>query len=516
MLRSVWRAETGYFLGLWLLLMHAGQSRFLRDPGTFWHAVVGHRILVTGQPITADPFSFTFAGRPWLSAQYWLAECAMALLETLGGYDAFVLVTAALLTLPFALVAGRLRREGFHWLVALPLVVMLFFASCYHFHARPHLVSIVFLAVVYGRLCDVEAGRLPLKQLFGLLPLFVLWVNMHGGVLGGMGTVVLAAAGWSLCWLLGRSSPVTRGRQWLLLAGFVVACLLTAFINPAGAELPRVWLGILRSAVVAGYVEEHKPLDPHDASGRAVLLLAGIYATALAATGMRRVRVTWLLPLVWFVLALSRVRHGPLFAVVAALGLADLLPHTFCGMWLRQHAPNLFRPPEESATKTERCWTAWLLPAAVVLTGLTLQATGTAASFLGRGWAYLDNERWPVELVPELPSLPTGTPVFNEMGNGGFLIKYAPNVRVFIDDRCDLYTEPFLQRYFEAEVNDPAAVEAWADDSEQGFAWAMTQSGSRFDVYLQSSPRWEAVAQAPAANLYRKKSVAASQRGPGL
>ena len=34
---SWWRAETGIFLGLWLLLMFAGRDRLFRDPGTFWH-----------------------------------------------------------------------------------------------------------------------------------------------------------------------------------------------------------------------------------------------------------------------------------------------------------------------------------------------------------------------------------------------------------------------------------------------------------------------------------------------
>ena len=54
-----WRTETGFFLGLWLFLMVAGRSRLFRDPGTFWHTVVGRRILASGTFLDSDPFGFT-------------------------------------------------------------------------------------------------------------------------------------------------------------------------------------------------------------------------------------------------------------------------------------------------------------------------------------------------------------------------------------------------------------------------------------------------------------------------
>ena len=49
-----------------------------RDPGTFWHTVMGQRMLSSRHLIDADPFSFTFGGRPWVPYE-WLAEIAMAL-----------------------------------------------------------------------------------------------------------------------------------------------------------------------------------------------------------------------------------------------------------------------------------------------------------------------------------------------------------------------------------------------------------------------------------------------------
>src|SRR5947209_3385781 len=69
MWRRFWRPETGIFLGLWLALLIGGQSRLFRDPGTFWHTVVGERILSSGELVYRDPFSCTFGGEPWIPHQ---------------------------------------------------------------------------------------------------------------------------------------------------------------------------------------------------------------------------------------------------------------------------------------------------------------------------------------------------------------------------------------------------------------------------------------------------------------
>ena len=75
------------FVALWLLLLLAGRSAMLHDPGSFWHVVAGQRMLATGQVLREDPFSFTFAGRPWVADQ-WLAECGMAAVHRLAGSSA--------------------------------------------------------------------------------------------------------------------------------------------------------------------------------------------------------------------------------------------------------------------------------------------------------------------------------------------------------------------------------------------------------------------------------------------
>ena len=97
---------------------------------------------------------------------------------------------------------------------------------------------------------------------------------------------------------------------------------------------------------------------------------------------------------------------------------------------------------------------------------------------------------------------PVGTPIFNEMNYGGFLIYSTPGLRVFIDDRCELYGDEFLLDYQDALVRDPARLDRWA--RQYGFDAAVTATGSNFDRYLASAPGWTTVKRTPKASFHRR------------
>src|SRR5947209_20085545 len=188
MLKRLWRAETGIFLAVWLGLMVGGQGRLFRDPGTFWHTVVGRQLLRGHEFPSTDSFSYTCAGEEWIPHQ-WLGECVMAAVHGLDGFDSLLLATATLLAWLYTWAAARLLRAGLHWSLTAVLLVLALGASASHFHVRPHLGTMVFLAVTFAALCDFEAGRVSVRRLFWLVPVYVLWTNVHGGMLGGLGTM---------------------------------------------------------------------------------------------------------------------------------------------------------------------------------------------------------------------------------------------------------------------------------------------------------------------------------------
>jgi hypothetical protein len=482
-----------------LLLLIGGRSRFFRDADTFWHTVTGQKIIQTGQFIRADPYSCTFPGKAWVAYE-WLGECGMALIHDTAGLDGLLLATVTLLAGLYAWLAGRLIRGGLHWSLAGLVVVLALAASSSHFHIRPHVLTLLFFAWTFAALCTFEDGRIGLPRLFWLVPLCWVWANIHGGVLGGLGTIGLALAGWGAAAVLGWPSPLNTLRRWLGLLALLLLCSLVTLINPYGLALPRVWYELMSSPVLPRLVREHAPLSPLSLDGGVVLLFGGLYLFLLAGVLPGRPRATWLLPLAWLVLAVSRIRHAPLFGIAATLALAEMLPATRWARWLAGRGDLFQYPPPDSRPNFD--WRPCLLPGLVVL---------AAAAWVlvepDRRLAHLDEENWPVALLPQLRdyerSQPPGTPIFNEYELGGFLIYYTPDLRVFVDGRCEVYGPDWLWDVDQAMRYHPERIEQWAD--QYGFDRALVESGSGFDLYLKEAPGWTEIGRTPSAALYARK-----------
>jgi hypothetical protein len=518
----VLRGEFFLFLAVWLILLLAGRDAMLRDPGSFWHVAAGERMLETGQVIRNDPFSFTFAGRPWVADQ-WLAECGMAAIHRLAGWDGLLLLTATLLATIYAWIAARLLHGGSHWLPTCLLLALIVLVGSPQFHVRPLVLTIGLLGVTFAWLVDVEASKKRLRQLWWLVPVMIAWANLHGGVLAGLGTVGLCFAGWwmtrGLAGGLARrvfndqetrrvNSPAKQidniavlltTRDIVGLMALLIALFAATLVNPYGFGLPQEWLETL-TMPLPSLIDEHTRLSLTTPVGCAVLMLAVIYTAVLVGVWPRRPRVTWLIPLVWFVLASLRVRNTPLFGVTAAIAMADMLPYSRVGQWLVRR--EMLGSPRPSAG-----WRSVVMPLIVVAAAVVVQVAGVNAPLIGRGWARFDPAHWPVGLLPQLDDInranADGAPIFNDLNFGGYLIYHAPHLRVFVDDRCSLYGTDFLQAYDHARRDDPAQLDRW--QQQYGFRYALVATDGQFDRHLAQSDAWTLVAQTQAATLYRRR-----------
>jgi hypothetical protein len=291
------------------------------------------------------------------------------------------------------------------------------------------------------------------------------------------------------------------------LAAVGLACGLTAFVTPYGADIPRTWLDIMHAPRLPEIIREHARTDPADPTAWPVFALAAVYLFALAGTRPRDWRVSWFLPLFWLFQAYMRVRHAPLFAVAACVAVADIWPATRWAAWLAARRPDLYDP-----TGTAVRWgpVATLTAALCVAVAVLLQTTRVPVPLVGAAWARLDPGYWPTELTATLkkyePTSPAGGRLFNDYIDGGFVIYHAPGYKVFVDDRCELFGDEWLVRFVEAASGDPsAAMAAW--EAEYGrFEFALTRAGTPFDRYFRDRrAEWERVEETPTAGFYRRR-----------
>ena len=492
------------FMLVWLLLA-AGRTALFKDPGTFWHTTTGERILKDGF-LRADPYTFTFADEWWVPYQ-WLGEVAMALAHRAGGFDAQLLGAVAIIAGVFAWLAVRLGRTGLHPVLVCGVIALSLTAAGSHFHVRPHLFTLAATALVAALLADADVPRPRLKRLLWLIPLCVVWTNVHGGVLGGIGTLCITFAGWVTAWKLGRPAPLKTWRDAGLLALVALGCGLATLANPYGTDMLKTWRVIMDAPELRDVIIEHRPLDVTQPYAWPVLALAAMYLFVLYGVKRSALRVTWLLPLVWLLLSFSRCRHVSLFAVVTVVCMAAMWKHTRWALWLAAYRPDLYQP---GGAVARPWWANVWLPAAAVLLALTLQVTGVPVPLVGAGWAKHDPNYWPVDALDVLkenePKPGEPNKLFNaEFIDGGFVIYHTPGYKVFVDDRCELFGGPWLAE-FVRKSNDPGhAVEEW--EARYGkFDFALTRTGTKFDDWFAASPSWEAKKVMPTATFYKRKA----------
>jgi len=481
-----------YLLGLMALL----PSKPFCDPGAFWHVRVGERVLEHGF-FNGDPYTFTFPDEFWIPQQ-WLAECGMALVHKLAGFDAILLAMCVLLAGFYTWITRRMMEGGLRWPMAMGLTCLGMFVSSFHFFARPHLLTLVLLGWYFATLVDYEAERVTLRRILWLIPLTALWANLHGGVLAGIMTMGMAWLGWCVFRVISTRTAVI-----MLFIG--IGCGLMILVNPYGLDLPRTWWRIMGSRVIKEQVSEHLPINLRRTPDQAVTIYFVIYVALLLTTWGTRPRVVWFIPIVWYGLTVQSIRQGPLFCTVALFAIADFLPYSGLLRFLRRSGDTLARKPEEPPLPAIS-WRSWIAPCALVTFILGLQMSHIRLPIVGSGCAKLDPEMQPIELVKPLreyaKSHPVGTPIFNDSNWGGFLIYFAPELRIYTDDRFELYGDPFLLDYLDLVEKHPERIEALADKYGFDCAFIRIASNLKMDGYLKSSPRWREVARTSTAVMY--------------
>lgn len=308
--RGVWP-----FLALlvWALaLFHFADNS--ADPDLWGHVLFGRRLLESGRIEKADPFSWTAPGHAWINHEV-LAEAALgAAWRLLGGPGILLLKTAiGLLTFGLGLRLGASRLQG-EWKAAAWVIGA---AACveisFGFAPRPQVFSALGLVIEFWVLRS--AFERDWRWVLLLPPLFVLWVNTHGGVLAGVLVAGIAVAAETAAVLYRGWKRGVRDRRLAPLAAMgtaVGAGALGLALNPWGTTLPR-WL--VESVLwVRPEIQEWNP-TPLSWAHAPFFCLLGLTIFALVAS--RRPRAAWetVVLVVLAVMAARHVRHTPLFSL---------------------------------------------------------------------------------------------------------------------------------------------------------------------------------------------------------
>ncbi len=301
------------------LLLVAAAARALApsraDPDLWGHVRYGQDLLRTGRIVQKDTYSYT-ADRPWINHE-WLCEAVFAAIYNAVGPRGLVALRFGLCLLLAWGVYAHARRYGLEAVRAAMLTLLVILAARYGLNVvRPQLFTYVSWLVVVWVIHQAEQGR-P-GWLAALPPLFALWINLHGGVLAGLGLLgVWAAArlGWDVLRAGRVSAAFTRPNLWIIACSAASAAAL--LLNPYGW---RLLLFLARTATKQRpYITEWQPLRLLSLEGAEYLALLAVAAASLLATRRPRRPAAIAAFAAAAVLPLSAIRHITLFALAAAV-----------------------------------------------------------------------------------------------------------------------------------------------------------------------------------------------------
>ncbi len=229
----------------------------LADPDLWGHIRFGQDILRTGSIIQTDAYSYRTYGQTWFNHE-WLSEVILAGIYNGFGQRGLIFskVLAALLIV--GLCYAHLRHCGLGpWRSALFLVILSLSLRMNMATIRPQIFTYILFLIL---LLMIESARTGRPYPLPALPvLFALWVNLHGGVLAGVGILGIWIAARIVRALGDETSPAIRRLGAVAHLGLLgLACGCALLLNPYGAGLPRFLL--LTATGPRHEIEEWNPL----------------------------------------------------------------------------------------------------------------------------------------------------------------------------------------------------------------------------------------------------------------
>jgi hypothetical protein len=445
----LWFSTRRLVVAILFVALFAMAVRAPVDTDTWWHLRAGQVTLESGSILRTDLFSHTRYGTPWINHS-WLSQVVLYWLFHNFSYAGLGLWMAALVAVAFLFV--YLQMEGDPFSRAF-IVILAAATSSTIWVARPQLFSFLLTAVVaYVLYLFKWRGA---NRLWLLLPIFVLWANLHAGY--ALGFMVLAAFvvgevfNRLLALVAPGDDPVVSWRGIGMVIGVAALSTVLLVLTPYGTRMWTYYLDTVGIGALQDFIQEWQSPDFHPLYTHPFIWL--LLAT-LAAMGLS-----------------GRRADGTDLALVGMFTYASLLAGRNFGPFALVTAPVLSR--HVTALLTRLGWSGWLravgrssVVRGVINLVLLLMVVGLA---LVKVWTPLTlafNEREQRKSLPVdaaawiLDNRPVGE-MFNPYNWGGYLIwSLYPHYLVFVDGRTDLYGDEFLRQYLEVQLGRPGFEEA--------------------------------------------------------
>lgn len=373
---------------------------------------------------------------------HWLSGVVFYLVYQMAGWGGLVIFKVIVLLVAFSLLFSVAIKRANYWLVAFFSVPTIFILS-ERTTLRPEIFSYLFTVIFLYFLFDLEEHP-ERKRIFWLVPLQLIWVNLHLFFVVGIGLV----GGF----LVSRAAPsgprAVLGKLTILL----LALVAVSFINPnglMGAFYPlqifnNYGINVAENNSPAAILKERLPQDNISIKVFfwAILLLAVSFLPNFKSKNF----FYFLTGLTSVIGGLFMIRLLPFFALmflpIASVNLNEAF-NRLKNAFEKKKNHNFFR----NLKITLLCLFIGILGYYIYLGN-----SGKLLSYLKPGLGLTPTSNGAAEFFKnqELKG-----PIFNGFDIGSYLIYHLyPSEKVFVDNRSEAYSSSFLVDTYSAIKND--------------------------------------------------------------
>lgn len=469
----------------WIITTLAVSDKMLGEPDIWWHIRTGAWIWQHKAVPTTDPFSYTFAGHPWI-AKEWLSQVLYFAAYQLAGWNGVLALGALAMGLAALMIFMFVSEDLFPSLAAAMALCGLFLASP-SITVRPHLLTLpVFIVWTYQLFKASRQGRAP-SYLWLLL--LVLWANLHAAFTFGFVIAFFAFLDFA------ETTRLKDRRQLVAWIVFLVLCPLVTLIHPYTYKaMLATWLVVGPNEAVP-LIDEWRPFDAQEQWIYAASLLGLVFAALASGFRLGMARALFLMAVVY--LFLSHLRYGfylfPIMPLVLAPDMAAQFSRFATAHWRMQ-----------PLDRVDRFLSTRFRPLMAAVVGAFLLTLAWGSAWLAAA---------PPEHVAATAAIDyakrhglTGH-VMNFYNFGGPLVFH--DIPTFIDGRVEqLFLGDFIKTY------------AWGPDTEAGMAdalkkydvtWTIMPPSDKRTALLDKLPGWKRVYADDYAVIHQRQDAAATQ-----
>lgn len=473
------------------------------DPDIWLHLKSGEVILQTKAIPRADIFSFTNNGKPWTDHE-WLFQFFSYIIYSQLGANGLILLQAVIIALSFWVLFLAARRVFHSYLVPSLLILLSAQASIYRFNIRPDIFSLLFFAIfIYFLRFKVHS-----KAVWLLIPIQILWVNIHGYFFLGPLLVFLFIAsefirrngkilpsGWKTEFALNDAAYTGIKKLFLLL-------VFSSFLNPQGIQgafyptyiFTDIILG--RTQLVFDYIQELKPtFEVVRYLGHPYSIIA-ILCALLMAANFKRLKIIDILMFAFFFVFSLKIRNIAFFAFAGFFIIISYLPQALSRVVQSIQIQIPFKKQVYFLTKI-------VLEIALIIflwTKINSYLLGNYYDFdsheLKSSLLEIRNDYYPKKAADFIleKNIPANT--LNDFNSGAYLIgRFFPEKRVFIDGRTEFYGADFFGKYLKLMDGNPSVLDETVKTYDINSILISMRNDTPPDIvgHIFKSPQWKLV-----------------------